>query len=102
METLTRWFARWVLSRVWLTFAVLCACFGLFGAGTLNLFSMFSSNWDMITAQGLMALASGSLWQLFELLATLVLSMFFYVVFKVCEHHLVAHIHHSTGKNSHS
>jgi hypothetical protein len=102
MQTLVRWFHRLVLSRVWLTFGLLCTCFGLFGAGTLNLFSMFSSNWDMITAQGLMALASGTLWQLFELLATLVLSLFFYVVFKVCEHSLVDRILHSSSKDRQS
>jgi predicted PurR-regulated permease PerM len=102
MASLMRWFQHWVLARMWLTFALLCTCFGLFGAGTLNLFNMFSTNWDMITAQGLMALASGSLWQLFELLATLVLSMFFYVIFKICEHSLVNRMLHPSDKETHS
>jgi hypothetical protein len=89
-----RLFHREVLTRTWLTFAVMCSCFGLFGAGTLNIFSMFSSNWDMITQQGVMALAHGTLWQLLELLSTLVLAMFFYAVFKACEHSLVHRLLH--------
>ncbi len=94
MKAVVALFRRLVLARAWLTFVVMCTSFGLFGAGTLNIFSMFSSNWDMLTHQGLMALASSSLWQLLELLATLVLAMFFYTIFKVCEHSLVDHILH--------
>lgn len=94
MTTLLGFFHRVVLSRPWLTFIVMCSCFGLFGAGTLNIFSMFSANWDMITQQGLMAMATGSLRQLFEPLGNLVLSMAFYVVFKACEHQLVHDISH--------
>jgi hypothetical protein len=98
MAALNRAFHRHVLSRPWLTFACMCTCFGLFGAGTLNIFSMFSSNWDLITKQGLMALATGSLRQLLELLGTLVLAMVFYTVFKACEHALVHHILHPTDQ----
>jgi hypothetical protein len=87
-------FHRVVLSRTWLTFVVMFASFGLFGAGTLNIFVMFSNNWDMITRQGLMALDNGSLWQLFELLGTLALAMFFYTVYKACEHQIVHRILH--------
>lgn len=88
-------FQRTVLTRPWLTFLFMGGSFGLFGAGTLNIFSMFSSNWDMLTQHGLMALASGSVWQLVELLGTLFLSMFFYTVFKTCEHALVEHLAHA-------
>ena len=91
MPAIRRLFHRVVLTRPWLTFIVMCGSFGLFGAGTLNLFNMFSTNWDVITQQGLMALATGSLRQLTELLGTLFLSMFFYTIFKVCEHQLVHH-----------
>jgi hypothetical protein len=102
MAKLTQLFRATVLSRPWLTFTLLCTCFGLFGAGTLNLFSMFSSNWDMITRQGLMSLATGSIWQLLELLATLALSMLFYVIFKCCEHSLVNHLLHPRDNQTHS
>ena len=78
-----------VFKRAWLTFIVLCTSFGLFGAGTLNLFKMFGENWDLITAHGLMALQDGAMQQLLELLGTLFISMLNYIVFKACEHHLV-------------
>ena len=96
-----RVFSRLVLARIWLTFIVLCASFGLFGAGTLNLFNMFSSNWDLITQHGVMALRDGGARQLFELLATLVISMLNYVVFKACEHSLVNRILHPSNKEPH-
>jgi uncharacterized membrane protein YqhA len=101
MLRLNRWFSRVVLARAWLTFVVMCSAFGLFGAGTLNIFSMFSTNWDMITQLGLMALASGSLLQLLELLGTLTLAMFFYTIFKACEHSLVQRITHPHDKAAH-
>jgi hypothetical protein len=100
MRALNRAFHRHVLARPWLTFLVMCSSFGLFGAGTLNIFNMFSSNWDMLTQQGLMALATGSLRQLLELLGTLFLAMAFYTVFKVCEHALVNHILHPSEEET--
>ena len=101
MAALHRVFERVVLARAWLTFVLLCASFGLFGAGTLNLFKMFSDNWDLITSHGTMALRDGGLAQLFELLLTLLISMLNYVIFKACEHSLVNRIlhPHSTHKN---
>jgi len=97
-----RTFQRTVLARPWLTFLVMGGSFGLFGAGTLNIFSMFSSNWDMLTQHGALAMATASLWQLIELLATLFLSMFFYTIFKTCEHALVGYftdIRHTDNHN---
>ena len=96
-----RAFERWVLARSWLTFAVLCTCFGLFGAGTLNLFHMFSTNWNLISQHGTMALADGAAQQLAELLLTLVISMLNYIVFKACEHSLVNRIVHSRKDETH-
>ena len=92
MQALHRTFTHLVLSRAWLTFVVLCASFGLFGAGTLNLFKMFSDNWDLITNHGVMALRDGAAQQLVELLLYLFISMLNYVVFKACEHSLVHRI----------
>jgi hypothetical protein len=91
---LHRLMVRVVQPRPWLCFAVMCTSFGLFGAGTLNIFSMFSNNWDMITEQGVMALATGSIGHLLELIGWLLLSMVFYTLFKVCEHSLVHEILH--------
>ena len=94
MQALRRAFSRYVLGHAGVTFLALCASFGLFGAGTLNLFKMFSDNWDFITANGWMALTDGAALQLAELLMYLVISMLNYVVFKACEHSLVHKILH--------
>ena len=103
MQALLSTVTRLVLSRAWLTFVVLCASFGLFGAGTLNLFKMFSDNWELITDHGVMALKDGAAQQLFELLLYLAISMLNYVVFKACEHSLVHRIlHPSDAREPHS
>ncbi len=102
MELLATLLRRTVFWSPWLTFILMCSSFGLFGAGTLNIFHMFSDNWDLITKEGLMALASGTLRQLFELLLTLFLAMFFYLVFKACEHRLVYVLLHPESKDSNS
>ena len=89
MQALQRVFSRYALAHAGVTFLLLCASFGLFGAGTLNLFKMFSDNWDFISANGWMALTEGAAQQLLELLFYLFISMLNYVVFKACEHSLV-------------
>ena len=102
MQVLHRAFSRYVLAHASVTFVALCASFGLFGAGTLNLFKMFSDNWDFITLHGLMALKEGAALQLLELLMYLGISMLNYVVFKACEHSLVHRIlHPSEHKRPH-
>ena len=97
MQALQRVFSRYVLAHAGVTFVLLCASFGLFGAGTLKLFKMFSANWDFITANGWMALTEGAAQQLIELLMVLLVSMLNYVVFKACEHSLVHKILHPNG-----
>ena len=94
MQGLCRAFSRYVLAHTAVSFVVLCASFGLFGAGTLNLFKMFSDNWDFISANGWMALTDGGAQQLLELLMYLFISMLNYLVFKACEHSLVHKILH--------
>ncbi len=102
MTRLVHFFLQHVLARAWLSFLVLCTSFGLFGAGTLNLFNMFSANWELISRHGVMALADGAAQQLLELLLTLLISMLNYVIFKACEHSLVNRIlHPSTDKDPH-
>jgi len=81
-------FQRWVLSRLWVTFMVLCLSFLAFGAGTLNLIYMFSANVAFLAAQGWQAAMDGAVIQLLQLILTGALSMAAYVVFKTCEHHL--------------
>ena len=91
---LVRAFQRVVLARRWLCFVVLCLSFLLFGVGTLNLINMFRLNIGLIAENGSMALADGAAQQLVELVLTLLLSMFAYVIFKACEHALVHDLTH--------
>jgi hypothetical protein len=97
---LGRAFRRCVLSRHWLSFVMLCLSFAVFGAGTLNLFNLFRANIGLIADHGVMALVDGAALQLLELLATLLMSMAAYVVFKACEHSLVLGLSHHTEKDS--
>ena len=91
---LVRTFQRFVLARRWLTFVVMCVSFVLFGAGTLNLISMFRLNLVLIAENGAMALADGAAQQFVELMLSLVVGMAAYVVFKACEHSLVHGLTH--------
>jgi hypothetical protein len=92
-------FRRWVLSRRWLAFVVLCAAFAVFGACTLNLFVLLRLNLALVADHGVMALMDGAAQQFFELLLTLVAGMAAYVVFKACEHSLVQALAHPPEKD---
>ena len=85
---LKRWFHRIVLSRRWLTFLVMGLAFFAFGAGTFNIFMLFSANAGLISRYGWQALMDGAARQFIELLVTGYLSMAAYVVFKACEYRL--------------
>jgi len=85
---LKRWFHRIVLSRRWLTFIVMGMAFFAFGAGTFNIFMLFSANASVISRYGWQALMDGAAVQFFELVVTGYLSMAAYVVFKACEYRL--------------
>ena len=84
-----RWFHRAVLARRWATFVVLCLAFFVFGIGTLNLFMLLSANFNLLYEHGWQAVMDGGLRQLLELLATGLVSMAAYVIFKTCEYRLV-------------
>ena len=86
---LKRWFHRIVLSRRWLTFLVMGLAFFVFGAGTFNIFMLFSANTSLISRYGWQALMDGAARQFIELVVTDYLSMVAYVVFKACEYRLV-------------
>jgi membrane protein implicated in regulation of membrane protease activity len=85
---LKRWFHRTVLSRRWLTFIVMGLAFFAFGAGTFNIFMLFSANAAVISSYGWQALMDGAAVQFVELVVTGYLSMAAYVVFKACEYRL--------------
>ncbi len=86
---MSAWLDRVVFRRTWLTFLVLVAAFLVFGAGTYNLFLLLKANLDLIAEHGMQALADGAARQFVELMATAVVSLAAYVLFKACEHHLV-------------
>ena len=83
------WLQRVVFTRAWLTFIVLVLSFLLFGGGTYNLFLLLKANLSLIGEHGWQALMDGAAQQFIELMATAVLSMAAYVLFKACEHRLV-------------
>jgi len=90
-----RLFAKFVLSRLWLTFVVLGLSFLVFGAGTVNLAFVLMANTRFLAEHGWMAVLDGALWQLVQLVVTGYLSMAAYVVFKACEHRLVDWLGHA-------
>lgn len=83
------WFQRVVLARRWLAFIVMGLSFLVFGAGTLNLFYVAHANATFLLEHGWLALMEGGALQLLEIVATALLSMAAYVVFKACEQRLV-------------
>src|SRR5437879_3008283 len=76
----------------WLTFLLMGLFFLLFGAMTVNIFVLLKANIDLFLDYGTMVIADGALLQLAELIGYGYLSMLFYVLFKACEHILVAYL----------
>ena len=89
MVALKRLFHRVVLSRLWLSYLVMCVAFFAFGIGTLNLFYLLRSNGVLLLDHGWQALMDGGAMQLVELLFSGFTAMAAYVVFKACEYRLV-------------
>jgi hypothetical protein len=92
------WLERVVFARAWATFIVMVAAFAFFGGGTVNLFMLLAANLQLVALEGVMALVDGEAWQFVELVATLMLSMAAYVLFKSCEQRLVQWL--LQGRNS--
>jgi hypothetical protein len=72
-----------------LTFVLMVGFFLLFGITSVNLFVLLKMNIDLFVQYGLMVIADGALEQLIDLLLSAVLSIIFYLVFKICERLLV-------------
>ena len=89
MARLKRGFHRAVLSRLWLSYVVMCLAFFAFGIGTLNLFYLLRANSALLVDHGWQALMDGGAMQLAELLFSGFAAMAAYVVFKACEYRLV-------------
>ena len=80
-----------ILTCHWFVTLVLLGVFGLaFGLVSLNIFSLLHANFALIAQHGAMALMDGALRQLLELIGYGYLSALFWVLFKSCEHALVA------------
>lgn len=71
------------------TFLVLISSGFAFGALTLNIFRLFSANWNFIKTYGLIALHEGALIQTLELVLTGIFSMIMFLAFKFCEKILI-------------
>jgi hypothetical protein len=80
---------RLVFAQAWVSFVVLVASFLTFAGLTVNLAFVLKANLDLIAEHGWMALADGAAQQFVEIVATAVLAMAAYVLFKACEHRLV-------------
>lgn len=80
---------RHVLPRPGLSFVVLGVAFFVFGACTLNLWTLLVGNLRLLGDYGWQAAMEGGLQQLVELVATGYLGIAAYVVLKACEHRCV-------------
>ncbi|HYQ99049.1 MAG TPA: hypothetical protein VET86_03335 [Casimicrobiaceae bacterium] len=83
---------RWLdflYARAWVTFALMVAFFLLFGITSVNLFVLLKMNIDLFIEYGAMVIADGALEQLVDLIGSAILSIVFYLLFKVCERLLV-------------
>jgi hypothetical protein len=83
-----RWL-EFLYARPALTFVLMVAFFLFFGVTSVNLFVLLKMNIDLFIQYGLMVIADGALEQLFDLVTSAILSILFYLVFKVCERILV-------------
>jgi hypothetical protein len=75
--------------RAWLTFSLMVGFFLLFGITSVNLFVLLKMNIDLFIEYGTMVIADGALEQLVDLVGSAILSIVFYLLFKVCERLLV-------------
>ena len=72
-----------------ITFLLMGCCFLIMGIISLNLIYLFHANFEFILEYGIMGLSDGGLMQLAGLIASGLIALIFYVVFKTCEKVLV-------------
>lgn len=72
------------------TFLLMGVSFGLFGLASFNLVYLFKANLTLFLDYGVMVIGDGALQQLVELIGYGYLGLGAYVIFKICEHALVA------------
>lgn len=85
-------FGQWLHRYYGFTFVLMGLAAFSFGAISLNLAFLLRANIELILENGIMVLREGALRQLLELLGFGYASLVFYVLFKTCEHVLVARL----------
>ena len=75
-----------------LTFVLMGAFFLLSGITSINLYVVLKANIDLFRMYGAVVIEDGALRQLFEILGTAFFSIFFFVLFVVCERIVVDHL----------
>jgi hypothetical protein len=81
---------HWLYRHYLFTFILMGLSFLVFGIFSLNLIYLLKTNVELFLDYGNMALEDGALLQLMMLLGYGYLSLAFYLLFKACEHILVA------------
>jgi hypothetical protein len=95
--------AHWLHPSSWNALVVFLAAGvfgGLFAWNSYNLVVLFMANFRFISEHGLLALQLGAFRQMVGLVASLYLSIAFYVGFKVCEYELVARLRTPRGSGA--
>jgi hypothetical protein len=75
--------------HVLLTFLLMGASFLLSGITSINLYVVLKANIDLFRMYGAQAVEDGALRQLIEILGTAFFSIFFFVLFIICERTVV-------------
>lgn len=98
-----KWFERWLSPSSWNSVVVFLAM-GVFGGSfawiSYNLVFLFMANFRFLSEHGLLALQSGGLRQLIELVGGGYLSIALYLCFKACEYELVGRLRGVGGKRA--
>jgi hypothetical protein len=80
-----RRFIDYLRRHLLLTFVLMGAFFLLSGITSINLYVVLKANIDLFRMYGAQVIEDGALRQLAEILGTAFLSIFFFVLFVVCE-----------------
>jgi hypothetical protein len=86
---LLRRFMEFLRRHLLLTFVLMGAFFLLSGITSINLYVVLKANIDLFRMYGAQVIEDGALRQLVEILGTAFFSIFFFVLFVVCERIIV-------------
>jgi hypothetical protein len=74
------------------TFLLMGVFFLLFGCTSINLYVTLRANVDLFLQYGLMVIDDGALTQLAQIIGSMCLSIFFFILFAICERILVGRL----------